>query len=145
MYKTLFLQMVQLQLKRNLQMIQLQLKRNSLISHWRPSVFIPETVRGRRKQLRVTQLCKFQCTIIFALSYLLILGNTSKHVGTCFPNQGSNLCRLQWKYGVLTTGPPGKSHTTIFILNVLTYSRRTKGHQRAKERKSLINTRSLRP
>ena len=26
-----------------------------------------------------------------------------------FPNQGSNLCPLQWKWRVLTTGPPGKS------------------------------------
>ena len=27
-----------------------------------------------------------------------------------FPDQGLNLCPLQWKRGVLTTGPPGKSH-----------------------------------
>ena len=26
-----------------------------------------------------------------------------------FPDQGLNLCPLQWKHGVLTTGPPGKS------------------------------------
>ena len=30
-----------------------------------------------------------------------------------FPNQGSNPCPLQWKCGVLTTGPPGKSTLTF--------------------------------
>ena len=31
------------------------------------------------------------------------------HVGSWFPQQGSNLCPLQWKRRVSTTGPPGKS------------------------------------
>ena len=26
-----------------------------------------------------------------------------------FPNQGLSLCQLQWKHGILTTGPPPKS------------------------------------
>ena len=58
------------------------------------------------------------------ISYLLLLGpegfwvpfnhffffdHTSWHVGSWFPNGGSNLHPLQWKHGVLTTGPPGKS------------------------------------
>ena len=30
------------------------------------------------------------------------------HVGSSFPNQGSNPCPLQWKHGILTTGPSGK-------------------------------------
>ena len=35
------------------------------------------------------------------------------HHAACriFPDQGSNLCTLQWKHGVLTTGPPGKPLT----------------------------------
>ena len=33
-----------------------------------------------------------------------------QHVGSEFPDQGSNLCSLQWKCRVLTTGLPGKSH-----------------------------------
>ena len=37
------------------------------------------------------------------------------HVGSYFPNQGSNPCPLQWKYGVLTTGPPGKSLSRFLI------------------------------
>ena len=30
-----------------------------------------------------------------------------------FPDQGRNPCPLQWKRGVLTTGPPGKSSNII--------------------------------
>ena len=29
--------------------------------------------------------------------------------GSLFPNLGSNPCPLQWKHGVLATGPPGRS------------------------------------
>jgi len=35
--------------------------------------------------------------------------STTSHVGSQFPNQESNLCPLQWKHRVLTTGHPGKS------------------------------------
>ena len=38
-----------------------------------------------------------------------VLGPATWHTGSEFPDQGSNLCPLQWKCGVLTTGPPGKS------------------------------------
>ena len=40
-------------------------------------------------------LCFFCCTLC--------------HTGSLFPDQGSNPCPLQWKFRVLTTGPPGKS------------------------------------
>ena len=30
------------------------------------------------------------------------------------PHEGLNLCLLQWKHGVLTTGPPGKSSAVYF-------------------------------
>ena len=30
-----------------------------------------------------------------------------QHVGSYLPDQGLNPCPLHWKYGVLTTGPPG--------------------------------------
>ena len=36
-------------------------------------------------------------------------GHTMKHVGSHLPDQGSNLCTLQQKHQVPTTGPPGKS------------------------------------
>ena len=42
-------------------------------------------------------------------------GRIALHVGPYFPDQGSNPCALQWKHGVLTTGPPGKSQSLPFI------------------------------
>ena len=36
-------------------------------------------------------------------------GHMAWHLGSSFPDQGLNLCRLQWKCGVLTTEPPGNS------------------------------------
>ena len=41
--------------------------------------------------------------------------NTEWHVGSQFPHQGSNLCPLQWKRGVLTIEPPGKSLTVLIM------------------------------
>ena len=38
-----------------------------------------------------------------------------KHMGSLFPNHGYNLSPLQWKRGVLTTGPPGKSLKVLVI------------------------------
>ena len=35
--------------------------------------------------------------------------STTHNVRSYFPNQGSNLRPLYWKYEVLTTGPPGNS------------------------------------
>ena len=37
-----------------------------------------------------------------------------------FPDQGSNLYPLQWKHGILTTGPPGKFKIGFF-LNLLLF------------------------
>ena len=37
------------------------------------------------------------------------------HIGSQFPDQGSNLHPLPWEHGVLTTGPPGKSHLWILM------------------------------
>ena len=34
---------------------------------------------------------------------------TQQHAGSWFSDQGLNPCPLQWKHGVLTTGPPHKS------------------------------------
>ena len=39
---------------------------------------------------------------------------TTWHVGSPFPHEGSNLCPLEWKQEVLTTGSPGKSQTLGF-------------------------------
>ena len=40
-----------------------------------------------------------------------------QHAGIQFPNQGSNWNPLQWKWGVLTTGPPGKPYPQILELD----------------------------
>ena len=41
--------------------------------------------------------------------------HSSKNVTFKFPNQGSNLCPLHWRHGVLTTGPPGKSPKDVIF------------------------------
>ena len=43
----------------------------------------------------------------------LFFGCAAQHVGSYFPDQGSNLCPLQWKCRVLTTGLPGNSPATF--------------------------------
>ena len=77
-------------------------------------------------------LCSFQwkCFIaviadIFSVYFVLrtsdthtlffFFGHTTRHAGSQFPYQGSNLHPLQGKHRVLTTGPPGKSqaHHTL--------------------------------
>ena len=40
-----------------------------------------------------------------------------QHVGSYFPNQGSNPHPLHWKGGFLTTGPPGKPQALYFQVN----------------------------
>ena len=49
------------------------------------------------------------CYDLFIYCYHFLFGHTMQHVGSYFPGQGLNLCRLQWKHRVATTGPPGKS------------------------------------
>lgn len=42
-------------------------------------------------------------------------GHTERHAGPSFPYKGSNLCPLQWKFRLLSTGPLGKSLIFIFL------------------------------
>ena len=51
-------------------------------------------------------------------SFFFFFGRAAWHVGSWFPNQGLNPLPLQWKHGVLTTGPQGKS-LTVTSLNVI--------------------------
>ena len=49
---------------------------------------------------------------------LLLLLSRFSHVRLCatpFPEQGSNVGPLHCRHGVLTTGPPGKSHGLYFM------------------------------
>ena len=50
--------------------------------------------------------------ILFCFGFYF-LGRKTRHAE--LPRPGTEPCPLQWKYGVLTTGPPGKSLWHIFI------------------------------
>ena len=56
------------------------------------------------------------CEIFFFLFFSLF-GLAAWHVGSYFPDQGSNPCPLQWTLGALTTRPPGKSPVRFLILS----------------------------
>ena len=47
--------------------------------------------------------------VILFLALFLFFGSTWQHMWSYFPKEGLNLCLLQWKPGVLTAGPSGKS------------------------------------
>ena len=49
-------------------------------------------------------------------TFFFFFGHIAQHVGSSLPNQGLNLCLLQWKWGVLTPGPLGKSQGPFLIL-----------------------------
>ena len=59
-----------------------------------------------------------EMTMIF---YFFFFGHAMQHMGSQFPDQGSNPCLLQWKLRVLTNGPPGKS-PEIRIIRCKLYS-----------------------
>ena len=60
----------------------------------------------------LTNTCNF---FLSFSSFFFFFGHSMRHGGN-FPNQRSNACPLQWKHGVLTTGPPGKSqHLLISV------------------------------
>ena len=47
--------------------------------------------------------------ILHFKTFIYFFGHTKRHVGSWFPDQGSNLHLLHWEHGILTTRPPGKS------------------------------------
>ena len=51
----------------------------------------------------------------FMSFFFLFLPCHAWHVGSYFPDQGSNPCPLQWKYGTLTSRPPGKPSMFFFF------------------------------
>ena len=60
--------------------------------------------------MKIKTTLKFPLTQTFLKKiYLFIFGHILRHVRSSFPNQGLNLCPLQWKCGVLTIGLPEKS------------------------------------
>ena len=54
------------------------------------------------------------CFFLFLFIYLFIYFWPHHMARGIFPNEGSNPRSLQWKRGVLTTGPPGKSYFYFF-------------------------------
>ena len=56
---------------------------------------------------------------------LFVFGCTVQHVG--IPDQGLNPRPLQWKHGVLTTGPPGRSPEFSFEHAVFEMPKRHSG------------------
>ena len=75
--------------------------------HW-PSQLWPQAL---------FQLPPLPCshTLFFSLLFFLVF----LHMGSWFPDQGSNLCPPYWKHGVLTIGPPGKSLWVFLVEHVL--------------------------
>ena len=51
----------------------------------------------------------------FSFHFSNFLVCIAQHMRSQFPEQGSNLCPLDWKYGVITTGPP-ESPTVSFLI-----------------------------
>ena len=73
---------------------------------WKATGNRPLPLVGRMEVAFPAWVCLFK-KIIYLFKF--IFGHTARHAGSQFPDQGSNLCPLQWKRRVLTTGPPGKS------------------------------------
>ena len=46
-------------------------------------------------------------SLSLSLSFFFSFDCTTQHAGSYFPDQGLNLCLLQWKQGFSTTGSPG--------------------------------------
>ena len=65
------------------------------------------------------QFSQFVCFFSFLFCFLIFnfFGCTALHVGSQFPDRGWNPCPLQWKGGVLTTGPSGKSNPGFLLWN----------------------------
>ena len=70
------------------------------------------SVRGRGSRSKIPKLffLKKEVGRVFFLSCLrelFLFGHNMRLAGSFFPDHGLNPCPLQWKHGVLTTGPPG--------------------------------------
>ena len=55
---------------------------------------------------------------LFLIDWLFFFFFLWQLVGSSFPDQGSNLFPLQWKLGVLTTGPSGESQISGLDFNL---------------------------
>ena len=63
-----------------------------------------------------------------------------RHVGSSFPDQGSNLRSLHWQHRVLATGPPGKSLGFLYKSVSLSKPYSSSGKRKEKKKKKGVNT-----
>ena len=98
---------------------------------------IPMLARPVPRSLLFPLLCVCLCSKVILISYCncsgrfgislfpklvpvffkkLLFDRAARHVASFFPDRGLNLCPLHWKGGVLTTGPPGKSLSWLFLV-----------------------------
>ena len=72
------------------------------------------TVHGvTKRQTRLSDWTEITADFLF-LPFKNFLAEPHNMWDLKFPNQGSNLCPLQWEHVVLTTGPPGNSSVGRF-------------------------------
>ena len=91
------------------------------------SFYLENLAQGSRERFpSLTFFLFFLKLFYYFYCYLFIFifwpCHTARHVGSLFPDQGSNPRPLCWKRGVSTTGPPGKSpasHSEQIHNNVL--------------------------
>ena len=62
---------------------------------------------------------RFRIFVTKAFFFFFFLWLHYAAYGILVPQQGSNPRPLHWKCGVLTTGPPGKSHKGFFFKRIL--------------------------
>ena len=80
-------------------------------------------IRGHTQKQVFKKWCGYYIfLLVFIFSSFLIFkffGCVLPHVGSWFPDWGSNPCPLHWENGVLITGPPGKSPKTLLKKSVV--------------------------
>ena len=75
------------------------------------SCFVSFTIRSFAASLSLCCFCSF-LSVSLSLFFFLHFGCATWHAESLFPNHGYYPCPLQWKGGVLTPGPPRKSHNS---------------------------------
>ena len=87
------------------------------VNQWSPCEYNIHGKRKRKELYAFSWLCQvlFAAHKIFIVAFGVFPGNVPaglvapRHVGSQFPNQGSNPPPQLWECGFLTTGSPGKS------------------------------------
>ena len=79
-------------------------------------IFIHSSSDGLLGCFRILAIVNNPAVIHISFLPFFFFRRAARLVGSQFPDQGSNPCPLQWKHGVLTTGPPGNSlHISFFF------------------------------